>query len=250
MKLLGLTALLVLSVFISTAQSGYVGIGTSAPASRLDIISNGDGPGFADDISVHSYGASTGPALVLYNASGTPSSTSNLGNNRFMGALEWAGYVNGSFTGLSEISSTYQGNGTTGLSDLNFKTSGSTRAYINALGNFGVATLSPLSTLQINGSIAGGIRAIAASTSASMLTTDYLVKVNAGTSYTLDDAANAPGRIVYIINIGASAASVLSSASTSQVVDLGSGSGASSLGVPALTRMMFLSDGANWYRML
>lgn len=131
-------------------QRGYVGIGTTAPGSKLNIVTNGSTGGVEDDISITSYG--TPSIFNLYNASrGTEAAPANLQNGDTLVSWGTQGRVSGSWQGLSGFRSVYRGNGTTPLADFIISTSNNDRLYIQAGGNVGIGTNAPTSKLSVNG---------------------------------------------------------------------------------------------------
>ncbi len=135
---------------------GFTSIGSTKTRGRLSVVNdNGKNGGLNAQISVVSYGSFHVTDFETYNARGTEAAPTNLGNGDLLGGYFFNGFVNGTPTvGLSGIGSTYQGDGTTTLSDMQFGVSGATHMYIDPLGNVGIntGTTTPLAPLEVAGS--------------------------------------------------------------------------------------------------
>jgi Chaperone of endosialidase len=135
---------------------GFTCIGTTKPRGRLTVVNdNGKNGGQVAELSLVSYGTSHVTDFETYNARGTEAAPTNLNTGDTLGGLFYNGYVNNTPTvGLSGVSSTYRGDGTTTLSDLEFGVSGATHMYIDPKGNVGIntGTATPLAPLEVTGS--------------------------------------------------------------------------------------------------
>jgi Chaperone of endosialidase len=135
---------------------GFTCIGTTKTRGRLTVVNdNGKNGGQNPQLSLVSYGTSHATDFETYNARGTEAAPTNLGTGDTLGGLFCNGYVNNTPTvGLSGVSSTYRGDGTTTLSDMEFGVSGATHMYIDPKGNVGIntGTATPLAPLEVAGS--------------------------------------------------------------------------------------------------
>ncbi|OZI09725.1 hypothetical protein BWI93_02345 [Siphonobacter sp. BAB-5385] len=134
-------------------STGFVGIGTENPGSRLNLLSDGLGDGGTDDIAIQSYGAATGPGFSFYSATGSRATPGNLATNATLGGIVFRGQVNGGSSIMSSIISQYVGDGTTNASNLRLHTSGAARLLVNEEGNVGIGTLAPTQKLHVIGNI-------------------------------------------------------------------------------------------------
>ena len=134
---------------------GFTCAGTTKPRARLTVVNdNGKNGNQNAEISLDSYGTSHVTDFETYNARGTEAAPTNLANGDLLGGLFFNAFVNNTPTvGLSGIGATYQGDGTTTLSDLQFGVSGATHMYIDPLGNVGIniGTTTPLAPLEVGG---------------------------------------------------------------------------------------------------
>jgi hypothetical protein len=132
---------------------GFTCIGTTKTRGRLTVVNDNGKDGTQNaQISLVSYGTSHTTDFETYNARGTEAAPTNLANGDILGGLFYNGYVNNTPTvGLSGVSSTYRGDGTTTLSDMEFGVSGATHMYIDPKGNVGIntGTATPLAPLQV-----------------------------------------------------------------------------------------------------
>jgi len=142
--------------------SGFVGVGTAAPKSKLALSNDGGGGGLADDISIYSYGSNVAPALTTVSSAGTEAAPANITNGTSIGYLGFGGRWNNAWNlNSTNIFSTYKGDGTTTLSNLGFATANTTRMLIDENGNVGVGTTSPATKLEVNnGTTAGAIKIV------------------------------------------------------------------------------------------
>lgn len=132
-------------------NTGYMGMGTTTPSARLNIVNEG-GPDASDDIVIKTYGT-TSPAFIGIKTKGTIAIPTNLANNDFMGAFYLGGRVGGTEQAvLSGITSYYKGaTGAESDTEMRFLTSAAERMTINSAGNVGVGIIAPKTRLHING---------------------------------------------------------------------------------------------------
>ncbi|MGS2763847.1 hypothetical protein ACVBDU_16395, partial [Sinomicrobium sp. M5D2P9] len=117
---------------------GYVGIGTEAPDRGL-LIENNNINDNKDDIMIRTYSgiSSNTPAINLRRAAGTADAPENLVDGDNIGALAFTAYSNGDFgswhqTGLRAY---YKGDGVSGETELEFRTSDASQMFITKDGN-------------------------------------------------------------------------------------------------------------------
>ncbi len=145
-------------------SSGNLGIGTTNPSGRLNVVGSG--------LTSANFDSHTGiswerASINLRRARGTPASPANVISGDWLGDLSFNAY-NGGFLGYPSVSVIGVVDGTPGLANtpgkLLFRTSdGSSpaqdRLTINALGNVGIGTGAPTEKLEVAGNIvAGNIR--------------------------------------------------------------------------------------------
>lgn len=161
---------------LKVTEQGRVGIGTANPVAALNvsnggitvsngttpiaapvlnIINNGAGNTFNDDVTISSYGATTSPGYSMFTSRGTASAPANSQAGDNMGVLISGTQVNGSTTVLNTISSQYLGNGTTLKSKMTFSTSGigNVAMTIDSNSKISIGTATPRAKLDVNGAI-------------------------------------------------------------------------------------------------
>lgn len=127
--------------------AGYLGVGTTAPAGRLHLVSESSDAG--NDYIFDDYGAGTTQGIYMTKSRGSIAAPANLAINDQIGWLRFVPRYNGSLglsAGVSSMEAYYRGDGTTGLTDLRLFTSGIERMRINESGNVGIGTSSFNST--------------------------------------------------------------------------------------------------------
>jgi len=135
--------------FIVTKE-GNVGIGTTTPTSVVDINADGRGGGQGNDLYFNGFGNSIGPGLFLGSAQGNLTNPTNLSTDDIIGGVYFRPRIDDKWQHTSAgIRSIYKGDGTTNLTDLRFDTSNRQRAIIDENGNVGIATTTPVSTLDV-----------------------------------------------------------------------------------------------------
>jgi hypothetical protein len=184
-------------------SSGFLGLGTRDPQAALDILNNGATDGY-DDVKISSYGANTGPAILLLKSKGTISVPQNLSTGDFLGILAFRGRVGSQDQGLSEIVSNYTGNGTTVRSNLQFKTSGNLGMHLDDRGWLTIGSPSdiPTATADIRGSVRFRIAAPALSLYSATLS-DLFLNITSGSATTIINLENLPafdGHFIIIRN--------------------------------------------------
>lgn len=136
--------------------SGYVGIGTSAPANKLEVVNSGS-TGAADDISLRTYTATPGAQFLFQTARGTELSPSNIAANDDLGSLGYWGRIGGANTQIGRIHMEYTGNGTTNESEIQITNSGYEHMRIDEIGRVSIGTGAttsvrpPMSNLHLYG---------------------------------------------------------------------------------------------------
>lgn len=142
--------------FSVDAANNRVGIGTTTPRGRFDMVTNAastnrDLHGFF----LNTYGTGT-QHLYIGSSGGTYANPANLAFNQGIGSLSFNPRFNGSVAyNNSGMRSTYKGDGTTGLSDLIFRTSNADRMKIDENGNVGIGTSAPKAKFDLVGTTLG-----------------------------------------------------------------------------------------------
>ncbi|MDX1938146.1 MAG: tail fiber domain-containing protein [Flavihumibacter sp.] len=119
---------------------GFLGLGTTSPVGRFHAVSESSESG--DDYVFDDYGAGISQGFYFTKSRGTVASPTNLAQNDQIGWIRFVPRYNGSlgFSNGSSMEAYYRGDGTTGLTDLRFFTSGSERLRINESGNVGIGS--------------------------------------------------------------------------------------------------------------
>ncbi|WP_415328045.1 hypothetical protein [Chryseobacterium sp. MMS23-Vi53] len=139
------------STFSVDASSNRIGIGTTSPFGKIDIVTDNPSSTNDNEIFMRSFGKGKVPIIYLSSANGTLASPTDLTNGDIIGKLSFTARVGGSYSWGkgSTILSTYKGNGTTESTDLKFQTSNTDRVIINEVGNVGIGTIAPKNRLDL-----------------------------------------------------------------------------------------------------
>ena len=131
---------------------GFTGIGTRSPGWLLSVVNDQSTAGHSNGVvSLRQYGSTRTSAFEFYSANGTEAAPTSLTAGERIGGVFFNSQVNGTVTGLSAVSSTYEGDGTTALSNLEFGVSGATRMFLAQNGKLGIDTPNPLGNLHVVG---------------------------------------------------------------------------------------------------
>jgi hypothetical protein len=201
---------------MTISNQGFVGIGTGLPLGALDVLNDNRGDAF-DDIRLSSYGPNSGPALLILKSRGTATNPQNLQNGDFLGILQFAGWVNNTYTGLGQIISNYTGNGTTERSTLQFRTAPNAGMLLDYRGwmTAGSPSATPNATLDIRGSMAWRVNSVDLVTTHIVSDNEVVVNIASGSSVTsviLPNDAGFQGRFVVLRNSKATAVTVVTGA--------------------------------------
>jgi hypothetical protein len=120
--------------------SGFLGIGTAAPAGRFHLVNDNDDNG--NDYYFEDHGATLSNAIYLRKARGTIATPQDLQNGDLMAQFRFGARYNNTLarTDGAGIDAYYQGSGTTNLSDMRFFTGNNERMRINQNGNLAIGT--------------------------------------------------------------------------------------------------------------
>jgi hypothetical protein len=235
---------------MSIGATGNVGIGTGTPISAFDIFNYG-GPDESDDFNIRSYNNTGGPALLLYRAKLNGQVPANLQNGDFLGILAFSGEVGSTTTSLSSIIANYTGNGTSALSSLSFRTSGSQGMLLNDKGwlTIGNSSQSAQATADIQGSLRYKFTVPTGNSLYAINTTDLVILVTEGigpSTIALPSTPDLDGHFIIIKNNKSTAISL--SAGTGALLCNGGGSACSTLGAARVIGLVAQSTGLsmNW----
>ncbi|GEM_PF-713547 len=141
-------------------NNNRVGISTSSPTGKFDIVSDNEGAGAGNDFNFRGFGNSKNPALFLSSAGGTLAAPTNSTNGDLAGSIFFSSRANNTNVS-SSIASTYRGDGATNLTDLAFSTSNAERVRIDPTGNVGIGTTVPQNRLDLGATAGSSITDVA-----------------------------------------------------------------------------------------
>jgi hypothetical protein len=131
---------------------GNTGIGTKTPFWPLTVVNDQSTANHTNGvISLRQYGSTHNSAFEFFSANGTEAAPAPLAGGESIGGVYFNSHLNGTVTGLSAVSSSYRGDGTTTLSDLVFGVSGASRMFLAPNGKLGIDTPDPLGNLHVVG---------------------------------------------------------------------------------------------------
>ena len=122
--------------------TGYLGVGTSAPAGRLHFVSQSSESG--DDYIFDDYGAGVTQGMYMTRSRGTIAAPADLQFGDPVGWLRFVPHYNGSlgYSPGSSMECYYKGTGANNLTDLRFFTSGNEQMRIGENGNVAIGAQS------------------------------------------------------------------------------------------------------------
>jgi hypothetical protein len=131
---------------------GNTGIGTKNPFWPLTVVNDQSTSSHTNGvISLRQYGSTHNSAFEFFSANGTEAAPTPLAGGESIGGVYFNSHLNGTVTGLSAVSSSYRGDGTTTLSDLVFGVSGASRMFLAPDGKLGLDTAFPLGRIHAVG---------------------------------------------------------------------------------------------------
>jgi hypothetical protein len=208
---------------MTITSTGNVGIGTTSGVNKLDVV-GGAGGTETTLLQLRSSSITTDTATTLrfaHTTSDTPTPQ-----------------------GTAEITAIRTNTGTSGATDLLFRTSAgaavSERLRIDSAGNVGIGTSSPATALDVNGQISGKFTDVGTNVAAQALATNHVSQVTISANTTLTTTVPPAGSTATVI--------IVTSGATSRTVTFGTGfasTGTLATGTTADRRFVvaFVSDG-------
>ncbi|MFA6060671.1 MAG: tail fiber domain-containing protein, partial [Taibaiella sp.] len=155
---------------VRVTGTGFVGIGTNTPISKLqvdggglsvsndgaisssaiNVISDNGGGLNPDNISITAYGTSN-PVFGISTANGTASAPQNSQAGDNTGSLWFGPRINGAFSEITRINTVYLGDGTNNKSRLGIFTSNALAVSVDSNGYVGIGVATPQQTLHVAG---------------------------------------------------------------------------------------------------
>jgi len=142
---------------VTVTSAGNVGIGTTAPASKLTVTSNTD-----NNLALETYeGTYNGAALRFYKAKGTAAIPAQATNGNDLGRMTFSGHSGTSFKTAANIAVLADGNITETsspgriefLTTPTASTAPTVRMTVKNDGNVGIGTTTPTAALEVNGGV-------------------------------------------------------------------------------------------------
>jgi hypothetical protein len=231
-------------------DAGNVGIGTSSPTARLNIVSSGQQMAVEPSLGNADASVMVGRGLTL---SGTAAivGTKSFINCAFEGSDDSAyspfGYVTTAVGTRGQIATAFY---------IETKSAGSStpaeRMRIDSAGNVGIGTSSPTSKLDVNGVIAdsnGNVRKVPQSGSSktssyTLATTDVgeYILLGASGAIVIPDATFAAGDIVTIFNNTASTATITCSITTAYIAGTFTDKATMTLAAAGVATVLFITS--------
>ena len=205
--------------FVVKESGGNVGIGTTAPASRLSIVGGvGIGTGF-NSLYV-STAAPTGGLIIESNVgigslapgtaldvNGTVRASAFSGDGSALTNISAGGWTDGGTTVYN----------TTGSDNVGIGTTTPQGGFVVTNGNVGIGTWAPNSLFNVKGSLSAVV--VSKSSSYTATASDYMILVSGNTTITLPAAAGVNGRMYVIKKTDSSATILTVAANGAETID-------------------------------
>ncbi|AWK03312.1 hypothetical protein HYN56_03380 [Flavobacterium crocinum] len=134
-------------------QSGFLGLGTTTPGSKL-LLYNNNVSDADDDIRIQTRSNTYTPSILIDR---NRDNGDNLVYNDNLGSIIFRSYLSGTISNLVYLKGAYKGDGTTKLSSLTLGTSGTDRMTIDEDGYVGIGINKPAAPLHVDGKDTRGI---------------------------------------------------------------------------------------------